>query len=154
MAISDMAFKLPNLAESAAALRWARRLLLLQGRLRSNEPTQILACASFGAVIGALVAGLHLLVDWLHHVAFNIAGDHTLSTGIGIDMQRVLYVPVLGGLALGLGVIIMRRIRPTDVVDPIEANALHGGRIPVVHFHEQFVIAHLPVIVVEPHGLG
>jgi len=41
MAIPDMAFKLPNLSESAAALRWARRLLLLQGRLRSNEPTQI-----------------------------------------------------------------------------------------------------------------
>ena len=129
MAISDMAFKLPNLAESAAALRWARRLLLLQGRLRSNEPTQILACASFGAVIGALVAGLHLLVDWLHHVAFNIAGDHTLSTGIGIDAERILVVPALGGLLLGIGALIMRRYRPNDVIDPIEANALHGGRM-------------------------
>ena len=110
-------------------LAQARRVLLLQGRLRSNEPTQIFVCAAFGALIGALTAGLHHLVDWAHHVVFNIAGSHTLSTGIGIDMQRVLYVPVLGGLALGLGVIIMRRIRPTDVVDPIEANALHGGRM-------------------------
>jgi CIC family chloride channel protein len=129
MAIPDMAFKLPNLSESAAALRWARRLLLLQGRLRSNEPTQILACALFGALIGALVAGLHLLVDWLHHVAFNIAGDHTLSTGIGIDPNRILIVPALGGLILGLGALVMRRYRPNDVVDPIEANALHGGRM-------------------------
>src|SRR5437868_12757916 len=110
-------------------LAQARRVLLLQGRLRSNEPTQILVCAAFGALIGALTAGLHHLVDWAHQIVFNIAGSHTLSTGIGIDMQRVLYVPVLGGLALGLGVIIMRRIRPTDVVDPIEANALHGGRM-------------------------
>src|ERR1041384_6972354 len=100
MATLDMAFKVPNLAESAAALRWARRLLLLQGRLRSNEPTQILVFAVLGAVIGALVAGLHLFVDGLHRVAFNISGDGTLSTGIGIDPQRILYVPALGGLIL------------------------------------------------------
>src|ERR1044071_4217610 len=129
MATPDLAFKIPNLPESASALRWARRLLLLQGRLRSNEPTQILACAAFGAVIGALVAGLHWLVDWLHHVAFNIAGDFTLSTGIGIDSNRILIVPALGGLALGVGALVMRRYRSNDVVDPIEANALHGGRM-------------------------
>ena len=93
MAIPGMAFKLPNLAESAAALRWARRLLLLQGRLRSNEPTQILVCASFGALVGWLVAGLHELIDWIHHVAFHISGDHSLSSGIGVDPDRILIVP-------------------------------------------------------------
>jgi CIC family chloride channel protein len=129
MAIPDMAFKLPNLAESAAALRWARRLLLLQGRLRSNEPTQILVCASFGALVGVLVAGLHALVDRIHHFAFNISGDLTLSAGIGVDPNRILIVPALGGLLLGIGALIVRRYRPNDVVDPIEANALHGGRM-------------------------
>jgi CIC family chloride channel protein len=129
MATPEMAFKLPNLAESAAALRWARRLLLLQGRLRSNEPTQILVCALFGALVGALTAGLHWMVDWIHHVAFNINGDGTLSAGIGVDPERILIVPVLGGLMLGIGALIMRRYRPNDIVDPIEANALHGGRM-------------------------
>src|SRR5258708_4728830 len=129
MAIPVMAFKFPDLAESAAALRWARRLLLLQGRLRSNEPTQILVCASFGALVGALTAGLHWLIDWIHHVAFNISGDHSLSAGIGIDPDRILIVPALGGLLLGVGALVMRRYRPNDVVDPIEANALHGGRM-------------------------
>src|SRR5260221_6126532 len=129
MAIPVMAFKFPNLAESAAALRWARRLLLLQGRLRSNEPTQILVCASFGALVGALTAGLHWLIDWIHHVAFNISGDHSLSAGIGVDPNRILVVPALGGLLLGVGALVMRRYRPNDVVDPIEANALHGGRM-------------------------
>src|SRR5260370_33963282 len=128
MAIPDMAFKFPNLAESAAALRWARRLLLLQGRLRSHEPTQILVCASFGALVGVLVAGLHVLVDRIHHFAFNVSGDLTLSAGIGVDPNRILIVPALGGLLLGIGALIMRRYRPNDVVDPIEANALHGGR--------------------------
>src|ERR1041384_4287917 len=100
MAIPNLAFKVPNLSASAATLRWARRLLLLQGRLRSSEPTQILACASFGAFVGALVAGLHWLVDRLHHLAFNINGDHNLSAGIGIDPDRILIVPALGGLVL------------------------------------------------------
>src|SRR4051812_24881148 len=118
-----MHFAIPRLAQ-------ARRILRLQGgRLRSNEPTQILVCAVFGAVIGALTAALHRLVDLAHHLVFNIAGSHTLSTGIGIDIQRLLIVPVLGGLALGIGVAVMRRVRPAEVVDPIEANALHGGRM-------------------------
>src|SRR5690349_5033601 len=129
MAALEMAFKIPNLAQSAGAFRWARRLLLLQGRLRSNEPTQIFVCALFGALIGAMVAGLHSLVDALHHVAFNIAGEHTLSAGIGVDPLRILIVPALGGLILGIGAVIMRRYRPNDIVDPIEANALHGGRM-------------------------
>jgi CIC family chloride channel protein len=107
----------------------ARRILLLQGRLRSNEPTQILVCAAFGALIGALTIGLHDFVDWAHRVIFNIAGNHRLSSGIGLDMERVLLVPVLGGLVLGITVYVMRRVWPTDVVDPIEANALHGGRM-------------------------
>ncbi|MBS0523199.1 MAG: chloride channel protein [Proteobacteria bacterium] len=119
-----MEFAIPRLG-----LAQARRLLLLQGRLRSNEPTQILVCAAFGGLIGATTIGLHRLVDLAHTLIFNIAGDHTLSSGIGVDPQRVMIVPALGGLILGLSVMIMRRVRPTDVVDPIEANALHGGRM-------------------------
>src|SRR6478735_5085548 len=106
-----MELRLPRLG-----LAQARRILLLQGRLRSNEPTQIL--------VGAIVTGLHWGVDWAHGVIFNIAGNHTISTGIGIDVQRILIVPVLGGLILGIGAVVMRRLKPTDVVDPIEANAL------------------------------
>src|SRR5262245_23279894 len=103
-----------RLAIPRLSLAQARRILLLQGRLRSNEPTQILVCAAFGSLIGALTAGLHELVDLAHAIIFNIAGNHTLSTGIGIDLERVLYVPALGGLLLGLTVFLMRRLRPTD----------------------------------------
>src|SRR4029079_11810898 len=85
--------------------------------------------AVFGALVGAFTAGLHEAVDLGHRVIFRIAGSHTLSTGIGIEVGRVLWVPAFGGLILGLGVILMRRVRPTQVVDPIEANALHGGRM-------------------------
>jgi CIC family chloride channel protein len=112
-----------------SALGQARRILLLQGRLRSNEPTQIFVCAVFGALVGALISGLHRLIDLVHALAFNLSGGGTLSTGIGVDPLRILIVPAAGGLILGIGVVVMRRLRPTEVVDPIEANALLGGRM-------------------------
>ncbi|CAN5401201.1 chloride channel protein [soil metagenome] len=117
-----MEFRIPALGQ-------ARRILLLQGRLRSNEPTQIFVCGVFGALVGALIAGLHRLIDVVHNLAFNLSGSFTLSTGIGVDPMRILIVPVAGGLVLGIVVAIMRRVRPAEVVDPIEANALHGGRM-------------------------
>jgi len=120
-----------KLSDRARATTWGqtRRWFRMQGRLRSNEPTQILACAATGALIGALIAGLHKLVDWGHMLAFNITGGHSLSAGIGIDMERVLYVPVIGGLLLGLSALVMRYFGAREIVDPIEANALHGGRM-------------------------
>lgn len=105
----------------------ARRFFRMQSRLRSNEPVQIFVCGVVGAGIGALVAGLRWLVDLLHTVGFNLSEGRTLSTGIGVDPLRILLVPVIGGLVIGLSAIIMRRLRPKEIVDPIEANALHGG---------------------------
>jgi CIC family chloride channel protein len=107
----------------------ARRWWRMQGRLRSSEMTQILVCAATGALIGAMVAGLHHLVDLCHVLLFNISGGHSLSTGLGIDMERLLIVPVAGGLLLGFSAIVMRYFGSREIVDPVEANALHGGRM-------------------------
>ena len=38
-------------------------------------------------------------------------------------------MPVVGGLLVGLTLILLRRWRPREVVDAIEANALFGGRM-------------------------
>ena len=123
-----------RLSQQASAAIWgqARRFFRMQSRLRSNEPTQVVVCAAFGAVVGALVAGVHWLVDFLHQVGFQLSGDHSLSTGIGVDPIRILIVPLVGGLVLGLSALIMRRFRSSEVVDPIEANALHGGRMSMI----------------------
>jgi CIC family chloride channel protein len=110
----------------------ARRLFRMQSRLRSNEPTQILVCAAFGVVVGVLVSGVHWLVDFLHQTAFRLSNGLSLSTGIGVDSQRILTVPLICGLVLGLAALIVRRFRPNEIVDPIEANALHGGRMSLI----------------------
>jgi CIC family chloride channel protein len=128
-AIAQGAAERLSVRKGTALKAWALRLFIMQRRLRSSELTQILVCSLFGALVGVMVAGLHSLVDLIHRFAFNLAGPETLSTGIGVDTQRILIVPAVGGLALGLAALLFRRIRSSDIVDPIEANALHGGRM-------------------------
>jgi CIC family chloride channel protein len=82
-----------------------------------------------GCFIGVLVVLLREAVNWLHVVNFGIGARRYLSEGVGISPSRILLVPVLGGLFLGLASRAMRSRRISEIVDPIEANALHGGRM-------------------------
>jgi chloride channel protein, CIC family len=115
---------------SLRRLRWLAAAF--QRGFRSSEPGQIFLCAAAGAVIGALVAGLRRFVELLHRVCFNLPPHAYLSTGIGVETTRILFVPVVGGLVLGLAALIVSRYRTSDIVDPIEANALHGGRMSMI----------------------
>src|SRR5258708_34523130 len=94
-----------RMSERASAAVWGqtRRFFRMQSRLRSNEPTQIFVCAVTGSAVGALVAGLHWLVDFLHQVGFAVSGDPSLSTGSGVDPMRIKTCPAVGGLRVGLG---------------------------------------------------
>ena len=96
---------------------------------RSNEAMQVLLCALGGAGIGILVAGLRRGIDLLHRFSFRLPDGQALSMGVNVDTERVLFVPVLGGLLLGAGALVARRFQAREVIDPIEANALHGGRM-------------------------
>ena len=88
-----------------------------------------MACGAGGAAVGVAVTGLHKGVEFLQRVSFNLPLGHGLSTGVDVDLLRILFVPLLGGLTLGLGALIIRHFGAREVVDPIEANALHGGRM-------------------------
>ena len=119
-----------QLIRLAKILRALRILLsAFQRDLRSSEPFQIFICGVVGSVVGAMVAALRRGIDLLHKISFALPSGHSLSTGIGINSGRIILVPVLGGLALGVAAIIVRKYRPSEIVDPIEANALHGGRM-------------------------
>ncbi|HTT85570.1 MAG TPA: chloride channel protein [Rhizomicrobium sp.] len=111
----------------------ARPLRLLyaafQRELRSSELTQIFACAVIGSGVGVCVAAIRALVQFLHQVDFAIQGGALLSTGLHVDSIRILFVPALGGLLLGVLALMTGRFGARDIVDPIEANALHGGRM-------------------------
>src|SRR6185312_11444273 len=109
--------------------RWRVLFANLQRDIRSSEVTQIIVCAVIGAVVGAVTNYLRLLVDLSHKLIFNLPKHVTLSMGSGTDHWRLIFVPAIGGLLLGIGAWIVRRYRATEIVDPVEANALFGGRM-------------------------
>jgi CIC family chloride channel protein len=102
---------------------------LVRRDIRSNEFAQIAICGVWGALVGTVVVAMHSAVLLLHRIDFNIAGNNLLSSGIGVDRIRILIVPALGGLLLGGIAVFVRRYRNADIVDPVEANALYGGRM-------------------------
>jgi CIC family chloride channel protein len=104
----------------------------LKRDVRSNEVVQIAACALIGALVGVSVTIVRTLVQLFQKVAFGLPGNLQLSTGLGIDHSRILIVPAIGGLLLGALAIAARRSGAGDIVDPIEANALHGGRMSLI----------------------
>ncbi len=101
----------------------------LQRDIRSSEVAQIFLCALIGAVVGAITNYLRLLVELLHKIIFLLPKHVSLSAGIAADHWRILLVPAIGGLMLGIGALLARRFRSGDIVDPVEANALYGGRM-------------------------
>ena len=113
----------------SAGRRIRLSLAALQRNLRDAEPGQILLCAVIGCFVGAVVDLLREGVAWLHVFDFGIPAGHYLSEGIGVSRSRLLFIPLVGGLLLGLSARAMRARRISEIVDPIEANALHGGRM-------------------------
>ncbi len=97
--------------------------------LRSSDFAQIGACALVGAFVGALVDLLRQLVERLHRIDFALPRHALLSTGLNVAHTRIVIVPILGGLILGLLALWARRYRNHEIVDPVEANALYGGRM-------------------------
>lgn len=99
----------------------------LRALVRARESSLIVIAALIGAIAGLLVAAMSAAVELLHVVFFNIPIGARLSGQISIDPVRAIAVPALGGLVLGLALLVLLRWRPGREIDPIEANALHGG---------------------------
>ncbi|WP_186465350.1 chloride channel protein [Nitrospirillum viridazoti] len=114
--------------------------------LRSSELSLALLSVPVGIGVGLAVAGLHALVLALHSLAFKVPfGDH-ISSALFIPSSLALAAPVVGGALLaGLG-LLFRRAR--DTVDPIEANALYGGRMSLRDS------LRLTLSIVVSHGAG
>jgi CIC family chloride channel protein len=120
-------------AEPVRLENWIRRarvfFLEFQRDLRDAEIGQIILCALIGCFTGAVVDLLREAVAWLHVFDFGIPADHYLSEGVGVSQVRLLFVPLLGGLLLGVVARATRAKRLNEIIDPIEANALQGGRM-------------------------
>jgi CIC family chloride channel protein len=99
-------------------------------RLRDSELFLLALAVAAGVAAGVGVVLIDELLAFLRWIAFGIGFDGHL-TDIDLGPARVLLMPVLGGLLVGLTSALLRRWRPREIVDAIEANALLGGRMSV-----------------------
>jgi len=101
----------------------------LRAFVRAHETSLIILAAIVGIIGGLAVAAMSMAVEVLHVLLFDLEMGDRLSSQYRIEPLRALLVPSLGGLFLGLAFLLLLRWRPAREIDPIEANALHGGRM-------------------------
>jgi CIC family chloride channel protein len=101
----------------------------LRAFVRAHETSLVVLAALVGTVAGLVVAAMGAAVELLHVALFNLEMGDRLSSQVRLEPLRALLVPSLGGLLLGVAFLLLLRWRPAREIDPIEANALHGGRM-------------------------
>jgi chloride channel protein, CIC family len=114
---------------SVSTLVKARARLWARHNIRNSELGLSIVAALIGAVIALGVAVTKFAVAELHHVLFGVRLEEHLSGLVDIARWRLLLIPTIGGLVYGLVAYALWRWKPRDIVDAIEANALHGGHM-------------------------
>ena len=104
----------------------------LRALVRARESSVIALAALAGAVAGLVVAVMGAGVDTLHRVLFQLEPGVRLSGLRHLDPVVAISVPLVGGILFGVARELIARWRPEREVDPIEANALHGGRMSLI----------------------
>jgi len=111
----------------ATSSRYLEAPQRLRAFVRAHETSLVVLAALVGTVGGLVVAAMSIAVEGMHVALFELQWGDRLSSQFRIEPLRALLVPSLGGLLLGLAFMLLLRWRPAREIDPIEANALHGG---------------------------
>jgi len=99
----------------------------LRMRFRSNDAWLIGLALVVGALAGLLTVFQGNIAHALQAHFYGLPQDMRLSSSVLLTPAQLLVLP-LGGLALGLFTL-LARARRRALVDAVEANALHGGRM-------------------------
>jgi CIC family chloride channel protein len=105
-----------------------RGLAWLRAQVRSSELWLVVIALLVGALAGAMAMVQGVAAHAIQVALFGIEPEVRLSVAPPIAPQRLLAIPI-GGLILGVLAFLWVRRRPKPVVDPVEANALRGGRM-------------------------
>ncbi|MGA3398775.1 MAG: chloride channel protein [Acetobacteraceae bacterium] len=101
----------------------------LRALVRADEIWLVALSAFVGCGAGVLVWLMTETTQLVHQVLFGIGHNERLSAMVELNPFRTVLVPAFGGLALGLVGLGIAMWRQRRAVDPIEANALYGGRM-------------------------
>src|SRR5271157_93501 len=101
----------------------------LRARLRASELGLVAIAILVGALAGLCVSAMTSIVDLAHVLIYGIPFDVRLSAAQRVPPIAAFAAPMLGGLALGSVDAWRARKKLPPAVDPVEANALRGGRM-------------------------
>ena len=122
-------------ARVAIGARLAALALTVQARLRAVARASELALVAVAVVVGVAagvcVVAMTSIVDVAHVAFYGIPFDVRLSAAARIAPAAALLTPLAGGLVIGLSERWRRARQLPPAVDPVEANALRGGRMRI-----------------------
>ena len=104
-------------------------LATTRARLRASEFGMTALAIGVGVVAGLCVAVMTNVVNAAHLRIFSIPFDIRLSATERVAPLAAFGGPMLGGLLLGAIDVWLARRKAPPAVDPVEANALRGGRM-------------------------
>lgn len=100
----------------------------VRGLIRGSEASMVVLGVIAGIVAGLAVALLGTISSDMHSLLFGIGAERL--SGVR-HLPKGYFVPIFGGAVLAAVNYLWTRRRRTIAIDPIEANALHGGRMPL-----------------------
>ena len=106
-----------------AGVALARRL---RGMVRGSEAWLVFLGALSGVASGLAVSLMGTATNAMHTLFFGVRNGRV--SGLA-HLERGYLTPIIGGLILGVASWLWSRRRRIVPIDPIEANALHGGRM-------------------------
>jgi CIC family chloride channel protein len=101
----------------------------LRALVRADEIWLVILAAFVGLGAGICVTAMSMVTQFMHQTLFNIGPYERLSGQLTITWWRLLLVVPAGGVVMGLSLLALARWWPRRAIDPIEANALYGGRM-------------------------
>ncbi len=101
----------------------------LRALVRADEIWLVVLAAVVGIASGLCVHAMSEITQYCHEMLFRLARGDRLSGSVGLNRVRTVGVLTMGGLLVGLAGLGITRWWNRRTVDPIEANALYGGRM-------------------------
>jgi CIC family chloride channel protein len=101
----------------------------LRARLRSRELGLVALAIAVGVLAGLCVSVMTVIANLAHMLIYGIPFDVHLSAAERVPLIAAFAAPMLAGLALGSIDAWRARKKMPPAVDPVEANALRGGRM-------------------------
>ncbi|AGB44436.1 chloride channel protein EriC [Mesorhizobium australicum WSM2073] len=112
---------------------YARRLRAVLLRsvplLEARGIAVVMLAGVVGVIAGILVTAMSQIVQDLHGLLFGVQPGGRLSGMFSLASPIQALIPAIGGILLGISVVWLRLRKFRTPVDPIEANALYGGRM-------------------------